>query len=116
AYAKRHNIPFTELERYLDLVAISTAADIVPIVGENRVLVHFGLKRLNKYPRFGIKAILELESVPKITVEDPVNGQLQEYNLTVNDLVFIIGPRINAAGRIHDARHAVDLLISHNPS
>lgn len=99
-YAQRHNIPFEQLEVYLDLVAVSTAADIVPIVGENRVLVYHGLQWLNKNPRPGIKAILELTQVKR--------------ELTVNDIVFIIGPRINAAGRIQDARQAVDLLISAN--
>ena len=100
AYAQRHQIPFEQLEVYLDLVAVSTAADIVPIVGENRVLVYHGLQWLNKNPRPGIKAILELAQVKR--------------ELTVNDIVFIIGPRINAAGRIQDARQAVDLLISAN--
>ncbi|HRH67254.1 MAG TPA: single-stranded-DNA-specific exonuclease RecJ [Bacteroidia bacterium] len=99
-YAQRHNIPIEQLEVYLDLVAVSTAADIVPIVGENRVLVYHGLQWLNKNPRPGIKAILELTQVKR--------------ELTVNDIVFIIGPRINAAGRIQDARQAVDLLISAN--
>ena len=100
AYALRHDMPFSELEEYLDLVAVSTAADIVPITGENRVLVYYGLNWLNKHPRPGIKAILELAQVNR--------------ELTVNDVVFVIGPRINAAGRIQDARQAVDLLISAN--
>ncbi|MCX6290490.1 MAG: single-stranded-DNA-specific exonuclease RecJ [Bacteroidetes bacterium] len=100
AYAQKHNIPFSELERYLDLVAISTAADIVPIIGENRILVYFGLQWLNKNPRPGIKAILDLAQVKR--------------ELNVSDVVFIIGPRINAAGRIQDARQAVDLLITAN--
>lgn len=100
AYAQRHKVPFEQIEVFLDLVAVSTAADIVPIVGENRVLVYHGLQWLNKNPRPGIKAILELAQVKR--------------ELTVNDIVFIIGPRINAAGRIQDARQAVDLLISAN--
>jgi single-stranded-DNA-specific exonuclease len=100
AYSQKNNIPFSELEKYLDLVAVSTAADIVPIVGENRILVHFGLQWLNKNPRPGIKAILELAQI--------------KHELTVTDVVFIIGPRINAAGRIQDARQAVDLLITAN--
>jgi single-stranded-DNA-specific exonuclease len=113
-YAQKHKIPFKEIEQYLDLVAISTAADIVPLVGENRVLVHFGLKQLNYKPRFGIKAILEMEKVPVFVDVMEDDRRVPHYNLTVNDLVFIIGPRINAAGRIHDARHAVELLISEN--
>ena len=113
-YAQKHKIPFKEIEQYLDLVAISTAADIVPLVGENRVLVHFGLKQLNYKPRLGIKAILEMEKVPVYVDVQEDERRVPHYNLTVNDLVFIIGPRINAAGRIHDARHAVELLISEN--
>ncbi|TAH40344.1 MAG: single-stranded-DNA-specific exonuclease RecJ [Bacteroidetes bacterium] len=99
-YAQKHKIPFTELEQYLDLVAVSTAADIVPIIGENRILVYHGLKWLNTHPRPGIQAILDMVKVKR--------------ELTVNDIVFIIGPRINAAGRIQDARQAVDLLIAEN--
>lgn len=116
AYTIKNNIPFDDIEQYLDLVAISTAADIVPIIGENRVLVHFGLKRLNYNTRFGIRAILEMEKVAIFHDENEDGTRTPHYNLTVNDLVFIIGPRINAAGRIHDARHAVDLLISNNSS
>jgi single-stranded-DNA-specific exonuclease len=116
AYAQRHNIPFKEIEQYLDLVAISTAADIVPLVGENRVLVHYGLKQLNYKARLGIKAILEMEKVPVFVDVQEDGRKIPHYNLTVNDLVFIIGPRINAAGRIHDARHAVELLISESTS
>ncbi len=101
-YAKKHNIPFEELEDYLDLVAISIAADIVPITGENRVLTYFGLKHLNSHPRQGIKAILELSG--------------SKGGLTVNDVVFTIAPRINAAGRIESGKQAVELLISENPT
>lgn len=100
AFAMKHEIPFENLLQYLDLVAVSTAADIVPIIGENRVLTFFGLNWLNANPRPGIQAILELTNVKK--------------RLTVSDIVFIIGPRINAAGRMQDARQAVELLISAN--
>lgn len=113
-YAQRHRIPFEQLERYLDLVAVSTAADIVPIVGENRVLCYWGLKRLNEHPRHGIEAILKLNNLTRQPFAEKDGTVVQRYNLTVSDLVFIIGPRINAAGRIHDARHAVNLLISDN--
>ena len=116
AYVQKNKLPFSDLEPYLDLVAISTAADIVPIFGENRVLVHFGLKRVNYHTRHGIRAILEMEKVPIFSDANDDGTKTPHYNLTVNDLVFIIGPRINAAGRIHDARHAVELLISHNTS
>ena len=114
AYAQQYNVPFEDIEQYLDLVAVSTAADIVPLVGENRILVHFGLKQLNYRTRHGLKAILEMENVPVFYDQVEDGAPIKHYNLTVNDLVFILGPRINAAGRIHDARHAVELLISDN--
>lgn len=98
AYSQKNNIPFSELEQYLDLVAISIAADIVPLTGENKILAYFGLQQINANPRKGIKAILALNQVKK------------ELNIT--DLVFIIGPRINAAGRIDNGKRAVELLIS----
>ncbi len=101
AYVMAHKLEFSELEEYLDLVAISIAADIVPIVGENRILTYYGLKRLNSKPRPGIKAILD------------ISGNSRE--LTVNDVVFTIAPRINAAGRIESGNEAVELLISEKP-
>ena len=97
----------------LDLLAVSIAADIVPITGENRVLTYFGLKQLNKKPRPGIEAILHHANIFRRD-ED----QLQEEDnvltreLTVSDLVFLIGPRINAAGRIDKASDSVRLLIA----
>jgi single-stranded-DNA-specific exonuclease len=100
AYAQKNNIPFSELEQYLDLTAISIASDLVPIVGENRILCYFGLQQINKAPRKGIKAVLELANIKK--------------EVTINELVFTIGPRINAAGRLETGRNAVDLLISDN--
>lgn len=101
AFAQRNEMPFSQLEQYLDLVAISIAADIVPITGENRILAFFGLQRLNREPRPGIKAILELSGFKK-------------DELTINDIVFTIAPRINAAGRIESGTKAVELLISRN--
>ncbi len=100
AYALKNNIPFEELEQFLDLTAISIASDLVPIVGENRVLCYFGLEQLNKNPRKGIKAILDLANVKK--------------EVTMNELVFTVGPRINAAGRLESGRSAVALLVSDN--
>ncbi|MCE3279251.1 MAG: single-stranded-DNA-specific exonuclease RecJ [Bacteroidetes bacterium] len=100
AYSLRNNIPFSELEQYLDLTAISIASDLVPIVGENRILCYFGLQQINKAPRRGIKAVLELANIKK--------------EITMNELVFTIGPRINAAGRLETGRNAVALLISDN--
>jgi single-stranded-DNA-specific exonuclease len=100
AIAQRNGIPFTELEPMLDLVAVSTACDIVPVVGENRILSHFGLKRLNEHPRPGIQAMMNMATLRR--------------RMNVTDLVFIIGPRINAAGRIEHGRQAVELLLSHD--
>jgi len=101
AFAQQNEMPFSQLEQYLDLVAISIAADIVPITGENRILAYYGLQRLNREPRPGIKAILELSG-------------FKRDELTINDIVFTIAPRINAAGRIESGTKAVELLISRN--
>ncbi|GAB1448099.1 single-stranded-DNA-specific exonuclease RecJ [Bacteroidota bacterium] len=98
AYAMRHEIPSKEVERFLDLAAVSVASDLVPIFDENRVLAHYGLKRLKDQPNNGLKALLE-------TYPDR-----PEYS--VNDIVFFIGPRINAAGRIADAKDSVRLMTS----
>ena len=97
----------------IDLLAVSIAADIVPITGENRVLAHFGLKQLNKKPRPGIEAILQHANIyrrDEDQVEDEENVLTRE--LTISDLVFLIGPRINAAGRIAKASDSVRLLIA----
>lgn len=90
----------TKLFEYLDLLAISTCADIVPITGENRVFVHYGLKLINENPRLGIKTMLELAALKK--------------ELTVTDIVFTIAPRINAAGRIETGNKAVEMLVEEN--
>jgi single-stranded-DNA-specific exonuclease len=98
AYSRVHGIPFSEIAHYLDLVAVSIASDIVPITGENRVMAYFGLKRLNECPRTGLKEIIRESEVTKA--------------LTIEDVVFKIGPRINAAGRMETGSKAVDLLVS----
>lgn len=100
AYAKKNNISFDEVSCYLDLVAVSIASDIVPITGENRVLAWFGLKKLNSEPCKGLAALMNIAG--------------RKNDLTITDVVFTIGPRINAAGRIDDAKHAVNLLIADN--
>ena len=111
AYAKKNNIPFANLEQFLDLVVVSIASDIVPITGENRILAYYGLKRINSYARPGIEAILNVSNFQKSVGE---NQAIRQFNreLTINDLVFILGPRINAAGRIESARNSVELLIT----
>nr|WP_294896275.1 single-stranded-DNA-specific exonuclease RecJ [uncultured Pedobacter sp.] len=98
AYALKNNISFKNVECYLDLVAVSIASDIVPITGENRILAYFGLKRLNENPCNGLQALKEL------------SGKTDDF--TITDIVFSIGPRINAAGRIDDAKKSVKLLIA----
>ncbi|MGM0611897.1 MAG: single-stranded-DNA-specific exonuclease RecJ [Bacteroidota bacterium] len=110
AFAKQKNIPFNELEQYLDLVVVSIASDIVPIIGENRILAYYGLKRVNQTPRPGLEAILEYSNIKRRI--DQQQGDEHAFNkeLTISDLVFVIGPRINAAGRMKDAKQSVELL------
>jgi single-stranded-DNA-specific exonuclease len=100
AYSRVHGIPFTRIANYLDLVAVSIASDIVPLTGENRVLAFFGLKQLNESPRTGLREIIREADVCR--------------TLTVEDVVFKIGPRINAAGRMETGSKAVELLISND--
>lgn len=87
AYSQKKGIPFENIERLLDLVVVSTAADIVPLVGENRILAYYGLKILNERPRKGLQAIIKICG-------------LEGHRITIDDIVFKIGPRINAAGRM----------------
>ena len=95
AIASEKGESIDDLVPYLDLVAIAIAADIVPITGENRILTHYGLQVINSNPRIGIKAIIH---------------QLKKNSLNITDVVFIIAPRINAAGRIKHGNAAVELL------
>lgn len=99
AFIKKNGMDMGQAYQYLDLVAVSIASDIVPITGENRILTHFGLKKLNSNPCVGLQALVKL-STNRTGI------------FTVNDIVFQIGPRINAAGRIDHAKDAVNLLIS----
>lgn len=112
AIAIKKKIPEEKVFSCLDLVAISNAADIVPLTGENRILTYFGLKNLNQNPRIGINSILKSVGIKKN--EKAVNGLIYDRELTVNDIVFLLGPRINAAGRIESATDSVKLLISNN--
>ena len=97
AYSQRFGIPFESLVPLLDLLVVSIASDLVTMVGENRVLSHYGLKVLNERPRAGLLAMITLSN-------------LEPGHITVDDIVFKIGPRINAAGRMDTGRLAVDLL------
>jgi len=99
AYSRINGIPFDELIPYLDLVAVSIASDIVPVTGENRILAHFGLIQLNKNPRTGLKSIIKISGM---------SGK----QIGIDDIIYKIGPRINAAGRIESGEKAVDLLTS----
>jgi single-stranded-DNA-specific exonuclease len=98
AFALSNGIEFHHLIPLLDLVAVSIASDIVPIMGENRILAYHGLKQLNSNPSIGMKAIID------------VCG-LSDREISMSDIVFKIGPRINASGRIQNGKEAVDLLI-----
>ena len=98
AFALNNGIEFNQLTPLLDLVAVSVASDIVPIMGENRVLTYHGLKQLNSNPSVGLKAIIDICG-------------LSEKEITVGDIVFKIGPRINASGRIQNGKEAVELFI-----
>ena len=97
AFAKNNGIPFSRLIPLLDFCAVSIAADLVPVEGENRTLTFHGLKQLNQSPCIGLKAIIEICA-------------LGGRELTMSDIVFKIGPRINASGRMMNGREAVDLL------
>ena len=97
AYSQKNGLPFESLLPLLDLLVVSIASDLVTVVGENRVLAHFGLKRLNEEPRIGLQAMINL-------------ANLEQGHVTIDDIVFKIGPRINAAGRMESGRLAVELL------
>lgn len=99
AFAMENNIRFEELIPLLDLVALSIASDIVPITGENRILAFYGLKQINSNPSTGVKAIID------------VCG-LKDREISISDIVFKIGPRINASGRMKLATEAVELMVS----
>ncbi len=117
AYSKYINLPFNELVQYLDLVAVSIASDIVNITGENRILAYYGLKLINSKPRPGIESILKYSKIIRnIECVDEKNDNNLFFNreLTINDIVFLIGPRINSTGRIENAYNSIKLLICDN--
>ena len=98
AFAKSNGISFSRLIPLLDFCAVSIAADIVPVTGENRILAYHGLKQLNQNPNIGLKAIIDICGL---------NGR----TLSMSDIVFKIGPRINASGRMENGRESVNLLV-----
>ena len=99
AYTLQYGLPFDNLVPLLQLLAMSIASDIVPITGENRILAHFGIKQLNTSPFIGLSAIMAVAGI-------------EAKKLTINDLVYKIGPRINACGRMKSGRAAVELLLT----
>jgi len=99
AYSKKNNVEYEEIYDLLDLVAVSIAADIVPITGENRVLAYYGLKKLNSNPGVGLQTIINFAGI---------NGT----EITISDIVFKIGPRLNASGRIEHGKKSVQILVS----
>ena len=101
AYSQKYDIPFETLIPLMDLLVVSIASDLVSVTDENRVLAHFGLKQLNSHPREGLSAMIQLSA-------------LEPGHLTIDDIVFKIGPRINAAGRMESGRIAVELLTASN--
>lgn len=101
AYCQKNNIPLENAYKLLDLLCVSIASDIVPIIGENRILASEGIKRLNKTPCVGLQTIKNLANIEK--------------DLTINDIVFKMGPRINAAGRVESGNQSVELLVVKDP-
>jgi len=97
AFSQQNNIDFSEIMEYLDLLTVSIGADIVPMTGENRVFCFYGLQQINKTPRVGLKALMEIANKTK--------------DVTITDVVFGVAPRINAAGRIEHAKKAVEILV-----
>ncbi|MCL2682474.1 MAG: single-stranded-DNA-specific exonuclease RecJ [Bacteroidales bacterium] len=110
AYCRRYGIPETEIYDYLDMVVVSIASDVVPITGENRILAYYGLKQINTKPRPAFESILKYSNVVKSSKGDP--NMYFNRELTITDLVFLIGPRINAAGRMESGKNAVRLLLA----
>lgn len=113
AFSISKEIPFKDIVKYLDLVAISIASDIVPIVDENRILAYYGLRIINEHPRPGIEAtILQNITLKKTDTSELPYNSIFNKEITISDLVFTVGPRINAAGRMDTGRNSVKLLIS----
>lgn len=99
AFAIDNHINCKEVRRYLDLVVVSIASDIVPITGENRIMAYWGLKKLNSNPRIGLKTIIDISG-------------LDRKEINISDIVFKIGPRINASGRMYSGKEAVELMVA----
>ncbi len=105
----------TNLYCYLDYLAISTAADIVPIVGENRIYMYYGLKKMLQKPLLSVKMMLANAKLIFLTLQNKEEHIVASSPLTVSDIVFKIAPKINAAGRMCSARSAINLLLAQTP-
>lgn len=127
AYAKKNMIPFYQIKPFLDLVVVSIASDIVPIIDENRILAYFGLRQLNTNPRVGLRAVMKKSGITPppqrgkdaqqldVPFEETKPVDESEFKpVKIGDIVFKIGPRINAAGRMDLGRYSVDLLVERN--
>ncbi|HAH23276.1 MAG TPA: single-stranded-DNA-specific exonuclease RecJ [Prolixibacteraceae bacterium] len=101
AYSKQNNVPFAEIAELMDLLVVSIASDIVPVSGENRVMAYYGLKKLNTSPSIGLKTIMQY------------SGFIAE-EISISDIVFKIGPRLNASGRIEHGKKSVAILTATN--
>ena len=101
AYSKVNDIPFSELSELLDLLVVSIASDIVPVTGENRVMAYYGLKKLNTSPSIGLKTIMQYSG-------------FSAEEISISDIVFKIGPRLNASGRIEHGKKSVAILTATN--
>ena len=100
-FCLQHTLDLGSLFKYLDLVAVSIASDIVPMVGENRILAYFGMQKINSQPLKSLQALIDIAGI--------------KAPISISDVVFYIGPRINAAGRLRHAHESVDLLINEDP-
>ncbi|MDO8927714.1 MAG: single-stranded-DNA-specific exonuclease RecJ, partial [Bacteroidota bacterium] len=101
AYSKMNNVPFSEIAELLDLLVVSIASDIVPVTGENRVMAYYGLKKLNSSPSIGLKTIMKYSG-------------FNSEEISISDIVFKIGPRLNASGRIEHGKKSVAILTATN--
>ena len=99
AFGINNHFPFSDIEKLLELTAVSIASDIVPITGENRILAYYGLKQINSSPSMGLKGVIDICG-------------LSGKEITISDIVFKIGPRLNASGRMMNGKEAVDLLLA----
>ena len=101
AYSKMNDVPFSEIAELLDLLVVSIASDIVPVTGENRVMAYYGLKKLNSSPSIGLKTIMKYSG-------------FNSEEISISDIVFKIGPRLNASGRIEHGKKSVAILTATN--